>query len=294
MTIYLDIVFLENFLLNFIIIYATALLSKNKIKRINFILSSCFGSLCSIVEYVIGLGKYLEFLFEVIISILMVMIAFNVKKKSKILLNLLYFYLVSIAFGGMSFMILFFNQEAIAYKESTYTMEIVSVGTIISFVLVLAIAIIIKIRDQKRSELIEIEIINKGKCHKVKALYDTGNLLKEPITNQDVIIVEKRELYNVCDKEFLDITKDIIEGKWIGDSLSKYRFCLIPFSSLGNDNGLLIGFKPDYIKVIQEEEYLKNEVFIGIYEGKLTNNNLYTSLIGLNILNKEECINEFI
>ena len=144
-------------MLNFIIIYATALLSKNKIKRINFILSSCFGSLCSIVEYVIGIGKYLEFLFEVIISILMVMIAFNVKKKSKILLNLLYFYLVSIAFGGMSFMILFFNPEAFVYKDSTYTMEIVSVGAIISFVLVVAIAIIIKIRDQKRSELIEIE-----------------------------------------------------------------------------------------------------------------------------------------
>ena len=57
---------------------------------------------------------------------------------------------------------------------------------------------------------------------------------------------------------------------------------------------MLIGFKPDYIKVYAEEEYLKNEVYIGIYDGKLTNNNLYTSLIGLEILNREECINEFV
>ena len=43
-----------------------------------------------------------------------------------------------------------------------------------------------------------------------------------------------------------------------------------------------------------EEEIFKNEVFVGIYDGKLTNNNLYTSLIGLNILNREESINELI
>lgn len=32
MTIYIDVVFIENFMLNFIILYATGLISKNKIK----------------------------------------------------------------------------------------------------------------------------------------------------------------------------------------------------------------------------------------------------------------------
>lgn len=44
------------------------------------------------------------------------------------------------------------------------------------------------------------------------------------------------------------------------------------------------GFKPDYIKILDEEECIRNDVIIGIYNGKLCKSNLYTSLIGLDIL----------
>ena len=77
------------------------------------------------------------------------------------------------------------------------------------------------------------------------------------------------------------------------ESVHSYKFKLIPFSSLGNDNGLLIGFKPDYIKIYSEDECTRDDVLIGIYDGKLSKNNLYTSLIGLDILNKEGKKNEF-
>ena len=99
--------------------------------------------------------------------------------------------------------------------------------------------------------------------------------------------------------KFSDVLKNIdniLNGKWIANSDSgiyNYNFKIIPFSSLGNDNGILLGFKPDYIKVYDEEVVLKNNVIIGIYNGKLNRVNLYTSLIGLNIL-KEESKNEFI
>ena len=42
--------------------------------------------------------------------------------------------------------------------------------------------------------------------------------------------------------------------------------------------------KPDYVKIYEEEEKAINNVLIGIYDGRLTKSNLYTSLIGLNIL----------
>lgn len=72
-----------------------------------------------------------------------------------------------------------------------------------------------------------------------------------------------------------------------------YKFKIIPFTSLGNDNGVLLGFKPDYIKIYDEEIHIKDNVIIGIYTGKLSKSNLYTSLIGLNILKEgkgNECI----
>ena len=123
-----------------------------------------------------------------------------------------------------------------------------------------------------------------------------GNLLKEPFSNLDVIVVEKMSLKGLIDDDVLKNIDNILNGKWIANSDSgiyNYNFKIIPFSSLGNDNGILLGFKPDYIKVYDEEVVLKNNVIIGIYNGKLNRVNLYTSLIGLNIL-KEESKNEFI
>lgn len=299
MTIYLDIVFLENFLLNFIIIFSTSLITKSKTTLFKMVITSAFGSLFSISEYIyFGIKENEKFIFKFVLSIVMINMTFGFKKK-KLLFNLVVFYLVSLSFGGLSFATLFFiNSEKIIIKNDMFLeislLESIVIASIICFVLILVLIVCLKIYEKKKSELIEIEIINNGKTHKVMALYDTGNLLKEPITQKDVIIVEKSELYDICDNNFLDSIKDILNGKWIGDENSNYKFCLIPFSSLGNENGILIGFKPDYIKVNIEEEIFKNEVFVGIYDGKLTNNNLYTSLIGLNILNREESINELI
>lgn len=123
-----------------------------------------------------------------------------------------------------------------------------------------------------------------------------GNLLKDPITKEDVIIVEKNKLSEIIDHEILDNIKNIITGKWIGETpnyIFDYKFKLVPFSSLGNENGVLLGFKPDYIKVYYEDSQIIKNVIVGIYDGKLSKTNMYASLIGLNILKegkKDECV----
>ena len=133
--------------------------------------------------------------------------------------------------------------------------------------------------------LCDMEISYNNKSIKLKTMIDTGNLLKDPITQNDVIIVEKNSLRGLVDDEILNHIEDILKGKWLEDSkIHNYKFKLIPFSSLGNENGLIIGFKPEYIKVYDEVEKVRNDVIVGIYPGKLTKTNLYTSLVGLNIL----------
>lgn len=297
MTIYLDIVFLENFLLNYIIIISTKLIILAKVKWYKLVISSALASFNSIIFYLWDIDVWIiELLIKMLISIQMMWISFG---RKRIVRNLILFYAVSLIFGGSSFLLLFsINPEKIVYKNNSfigyYPVKVIILGTILSFIFIIVLSIVLKLR-KNQIEIYELEIFYKGKFVKTKALLDSGNLLKEPISNKDVIIIEKESLKTLFSKEVFDDMKYILNGKWI-DSNSKcdYKFSLIPYSSLGNDNGLLIGFKPDYIKVYAEEEYLKNEVYIGIYDGKLTNNNLYTSLIGLEILNREECINEFV
>ena len=135
-----------------------------------------------------------------------------------------------------------------------------------------------------------IEIKINEQIIKTKAMVDTGNLLKEPITNTPVIVVEHTLLYNCMPKEILNNTENILGGdvekipKEIREKyISKLKF--IPFSSLGKQNGMLIGIKPDYVEIENEETSIKKEnVIIGIYNKSLTNRGEYRALIGIELL----------
>ena len=56
----------------------------------------------------------------------------------------------------------------------------------------------------------EIEVEFSGKIIKAKAMIDTGNLLKEPITNTPVVIFEHILLYDYIPKEILDNLENIM------------------------------------------------------------------------------------
>lgn len=90
--------------------------------------------------------------------------------------------------------------------------------------------------------LCDLEIFYNGKLEKIKTMIDTGNLLQDPITNEDVIIVEKDSLKNLISKDILDNIDNIVSGKWINStSVYEYKFKIIPFSSLGKENRNFIG-----------------------------------------------------
>ena len=294
MTVYVDIVFMENFTLNSIIIISTAILSKSRINIKRLIISSSFGGIFSIVNYVIIILPIFNFLFKIVISLIMILIAFKTSNVKKTFEQILFFYLVSFKFGGIAFAFIFLlkSQNIIITKNlfigNNSINNTVLVG-VTGFLIIVLVSKILKYRIYKKNIIFDLEIFYNGKSQKIKTMLDTGNLLKEPITQNDVIIVEKKSLINIVSKDILENMSSIINGKWIESKETHlYNFVLIPFSTLGNENGLLIGFKPDYIKILKEDELLITNVFIGIYDGKLSKDNLYTSLIGLDIINKEE------
>ena len=134
----------------------------------------------------------------------------------------------------------------------------------------------------------DVQIWYKGKTANVHAIVDSGNLLKEPITGASVIVVEKSKLEELIEKNILDNLQEIISGRHeilTEEYISKFR--LIPFSSLGMQNGMLLGFKPDYVVVEFDGNQKKYEkIIIGIYDKQITKNNEYTGLVGLDILDE--------
>lgn len=299
MTIYLDIILCENLLMNYIILFATYVIIKPKTKhpQIRMILSSLLGSIYAIIVYLNILSIYTNLLAKITLSVVMVYIAFAPSNVKQLLKQILIFYLVSFIFGGCTFALIYFlKPENVEMKNGVFVgMYPIRVGLIAGVIAFIITQIAFKINKSKlnnKNTFIEIELYNKNKMTKARALLDSGNMLKEPISQKPVIVVEKTTLSKIIPEEVLNYIEKIVGGddqekNEMQEYLSKIR--MVPFMSLGKENGMLIGIRLDKIKINTEDIRLEKEnIIAGIYEKKLTKDNKYNALIGLNLLEGEQ------
>ena len=142
MTVYLDVVFLENLIINYIIIFATGIISKAKIKYIRILMGSLVGALYSILYYIINLKMYSTVIIKIILSIVMIYISFKSKNFKTLAKQVLLFYLVSFVFGGAAIAIIYMvNSQDITIQNGvlvgSYTIKTVLIGIIIAYITVI-------------------------------------------------------------------------------------------------------------------------------------------------------------
>ena len=294
MTIYIDIVLVENIIMNFIILFATAIILKIKIKYIRIFVASLLGAVYSVIAYMGILKLYSNIIMKILLSILIVYIAFNPQSIKKMWKNLVIFYLTSFVFGGVAFALIYIlKPQDILMKNGlflgTYPLKTVLLGAIISLLVILIAFKIVKGKFSKKDMFCDLEIKINNKIVKTTAMIDTGNCLKEPISNIPVIVLEHTLLYECIPKQILNNLEKIIGGGFeeIPQEIKeKYisKLKLIPYSSLGKQNGMLLGIKPEYVKISAEEKEKKINVIIGMYNKSLTKRGEYRALIGV------ECI----
>ena len=289
MTVYIDIIFLENICMNYIILLATGLVMKSKIKQLKIILSSILGSVYVICYYITKIDIYSNIVLKIILSISMIYIAYTPKTFKNTLKYIVIFYLTSFVFGGCAFALLYFvKPQNILIKNGvfvgTYPLKTAILGGIVGFAILVIAFKIIKEKRNKKNLFCNIDIRIEDKVKTFHSLIDTGNLLKEPITGNIVIVVETEALKELVPTEILDRAQNIMSENVNIDKKYISKIRLIPFSSLGMPNGMLVGIKADEVKAyFEEEEYSRNDVIIGIYNKKLSKNNSYNALIGINL-----------
>ena len=104
-------------------------------------------------------------------------------------------------------------------------------------------------------------------------------------------MIEKEILKNVIPNKILNNLDGILLGEKfnLGEYTSKIR--IIPFSSLGKENGMLLGINAKSIVVENKEDgdiIKKDNIIIGIHDGILSKSGKYHGLIGLELLEKSE------
>ena len=299
-TVYIDIIFLENLFMNFIILFAPQTILKSNIKIIRTFLASILGGIYAILMYMSEIRIYSNICLKIILSLAMVEIAFNPKSIKSFFKYLVIFYLTSFTFGGVAFALIYFvSPENVVFNNGrlvgTYPIKMILLGGILGFIIIVSSFKNIKKKISKTDMLCNIKITIENKSKSLISIVDTGNFLKDPISKAPVIVVNSQSLTGILPGEILDNIKDIINGANvnIGQYIKKIR--IIPFSSLGKENGLLLGIKSD-ISVInyQDNVIIIKDAIIGIYPGILNKENKYQALVGIEALeSKGEKENEY-
>lgn len=295
MTIYIDVVLVENLIMNYIIFFATGIILKIEIKNFRLFCASLIGAIYSLVAYMSVLEIYSSIILKMILSVVIVYVAFNPQSGKKLWKYVLIFYITSFVFGGVAFALIYMiKPQEILMKNGLflgmYPIKIIILGAVISFVIIVTSFKIVKTKISKKDMFCFLTIRLNDKEIKTKAMLDTGNFLKDPITNMPVIVVESTLLEECMPKEILINLELIIGGgfeKIPEEIRNKYitRLKIIPFSSLGKQNGMILGIKPEYVEIENEDRKIrKDNVIIGIYNKSLTKRGEYRALLGIELL----------
>lgn len=273
--------------MNYIILYATGIIRKNKMKQGRLILSSIIGSLYAIIIYLKVLSFSSNIIMKIILSISMVWLAFNSKNQKILAKDILMFYVVSFVFGGCSFALIYLlDPTKVQMKDGvlvgSYPIKVTLIAGIIAFAFIQIAFKITKNKLSVEDMICDVRIYYENQNIKIKALIDSGNMLKDPVSGYPVIVVEYEKVLNILSKEMVECINKIQGGGVIDNYNEGLKIRLIPFSSLGKENGMLVGVKIKKAAIsFREKEEIIEDVIVGIYNNKFTKDNKYNALIGL-------------
>src|SRR5574344_276756 len=217
MTVYLDIIFIENILMNFIILFATGIALKINMKQLKLIASSIIGAIYAIITYLQIIPILTNFFMKILLSIAMIYVGFTPKNIKQLLKQLLMFYLVSFIFGGCAIALLYFvKPQNVLMRNGVfvgeYPIKIALLSGIVGFIIIQISFKFIKNKINQKNMFCKLKICVKNKTIEIKALIDSGNFLKDPITHIPVAVVEKEKLYSIFPSEILDNIEKIKIG----------------------------------------------------------------------------------
>lgn len=104
----------------------------------------------------------------------------------------------------------------------------------------------------KKSIYVKVKIYINNKAVETVGIMDTGNSLTEPFSKKPVSVIEK------------DVLKDFLVN-------INTRICIIPYTSVGKENGNMYGIRADSMDIImQERTYFIKKPILGISENTLS------------------------
>jgi len=299
--IYFEKVFGINLVLNWVILWVTAKFSRVATGFWRITGGAALGALYSFSMLMPEWSLLWTMAAKITLSLLMVAAVFAPVPWRRFGACLGYFYLSSFALGGTVYGLIFLGAG-----NRNIIQLVASLGAITEFLpvgLVAAVAgkvvlgkwgsSLYKKKFIQSFFRVSLRVNVEGQSLEVDALLDTGNSLRDPVSQHPVIIIEAGVLKNILPPEVQEAGDKFLQKGGISsmDVLSGTswapRLRIIPFSALGTKGGLLLAFRPDSVEVIYGNGTFQGfRAVVGIFPGELSSDGSYQALLHPELLEK--------
>ncbi len=296
MVIYADILFFENLLANCLILKLSSAISGISLKTIRMIFASSLGALYAVITVAVPNMAFMSALLtRIIVSTLMILVAFKIRTFPEFMRRWAMMLLSAFLLAGCTYALSNFldggtvSRAGFMYISPKGILKAFLFSAGLCIVLVRPIGRILSGKAFKEGSIIPVYIKVEDKSVRFYALVDTGNSLIDPITGYPVMVVEADTVKTILPCEVYESVISNNMGFYTdhGESAWFKRIHLIPFKSIGKENGMLTGFRPDNIRIGQEGSFKEiNDVIVGVCGMKLSGSDRYSALVGPAMLSK--------
>lgn len=251
MTVYAEVLFIENFITGVVILILTGKIRGISAGKWHIIIGALMCGMYAFVLFVplhpmAALGSKLLFSAAVAVAV------FGGSTWRGILKTAGVFYIVSFLMGGITIAIMYMLKIPGMTGNGSFVLRgitffRIAAGVTATYILGSWLAQMLREKIQKQAVIRTVEIWAADQVWQLQALIDTGNSLREPVTGFPVAVLGKTAGEKISTE--------------LGDDMAT-RTCIIPYRTIGK-NGLMQGIRPDEILV--DGCHMKNMI-LGIGE----------------------------
>ena len=260
--IYLDVFWAVNTIMDIILLWLLGKIRKHAITKIRLAAGGIIGGFGACMTiYLRGIPIVVSFFLQnVVLAYGMIRISYKKESIRDFFFDLIHLYGLGILLNGFISTILNRNFPYRQNDSKVYAGLVLFIGALCSLIILFFWKRCRKFRIEEKN-LYDVIIKNAGLCCRGKALLDTGNQLREPITKRPVIVAE----YDVVKVLFTEELQNAILQFGSKEMDTVHPIKWIPYHSLGNRNGFMPGVYVDEMLIhMDEKEKIVGGVLLGI------------------------------
>lgn len=261
--VFVDVLAAENFIMDYFILYMTSKIlyvggnGKPSKLVLRMAISSGVGVLYTVLSVTLLQRVFSLFMFKIALSCVMVYIAFKPVHIKGLLKAIGCFYGVTLLTGGAALCVLAFASEGSSESFFQWTQPVNYILPVAAIVIVVGDITLKAIGQRKNISKYSVDLYVQFDEEGIwiPALIDSGNELKDPWNGKPVIIAELDVVSRIIPEPVMMFLREHpVEDLWedrhiatLGEWAVRVR--LIPFSSLGCEEGMLIGFRANLVRI---------------------------------------------